>query len=104
LGSSPIMSATHLYENSSRHCMSQASKINQSSLSETDLPVTTDAPTQAGTYWFQAETMPRAVMVDVRMTDGELMVTWLTRPDESVANLKGHWRGPIRASSGPGSR
>jgi hypothetical protein len=40
-------------------------------------------------------------MVDVRMTDGELMVRWLTRPDEPVAKLKGWWRGPILPSSGP---
>jgi hypothetical protein len=84
--------------------MSQASKINQSFLSEADLPATTDAPTTPGVYWFQSESMFWAVMVEVRMTNGELMVWWLTRPDEPVANLKGHWRGPIAPSSGPGSR
>jgi hypothetical protein len=73
-------------------------------MNEAALPGTTDAPTQPGTYWFQSETMPRAVMVDVRLMNGELMVCWLTRPDEPVAKLKGHWRGPILPSSGPGSR
>jgi hypothetical protein len=43
-------------------------------------------------------------MVDVRMTNGELMVQWLTRPDEPVAKLKGWWCGPISPSSGPGNR
>ncbi len=43
-------------------------------------------------------------MVEVRVTNGELMVQWLTRPDEPVANLKGRWRGPIPPSMGPGSR
>jgi len=45
--------------------------------------------------------MSRAVMVDVRVTNGKPMVCWLTRPDESVAKLKGHWRGPILPSTGP---
>jgi hypothetical protein len=60
-------------------------------------------PTQPGVYWFQPETMPRALMVEVRMMNGQLMVWWPNQ-DEPVANLKGHWRGPIRPSSGPGSR
>lgn len=33
-------------------------------------------------------------MVEVRLTNGELTVWWLTRQDEPVAKLKGHWRGP----------
>jgi hypothetical protein len=84
--------------------MSQASKINQSSLSETDFLSSPESPTTPGAYWFQSETTSRAVMVDVRMTNGELMVWWLTREDEPVANLKGWWRGPISPSSEPGSR
>lgn len=59
-----------------------------------------ESPTTPGVYWIQSETMPRAVMVDVRMTNGELMVCWLTRQDEPVAKLKGHWRGPIPPSFG----
>jgi hypothetical protein len=84
--------------------MSPTAKLNQSFLSETDLRGSSESPTTSGVYWFQSETMPRAVMVDVRVTNGELMVQWLTREDEPVANLKGWWCGPIPPSSGPGSR
>jgi hypothetical protein len=84
--------------------MSQASTINQSSLSETDLRGSPESPTQPGTYWFQSESMFWAVMVEVRMTNGELMVWWPPKLDEPVANLKGRWRGPIPPSSEPGSR
>jgi hypothetical protein len=84
--------------------MSSESKGILSSQSEGNFRGTTEPPTTPGTYWFHSETMSRAVMVDVRVTDGESMVCWLTRPDEPVANLKGHWRGPIAPSSGPGSR
>jgi hypothetical protein len=84
--------------------MSSESKGNQSSQSEGNFRGTTDSPTKPGVYWFQSESMFWAVMVDVRMTNGELMVQWLTRPDEPVAKLKGHWRGPIPPSMGPGSR
>jgi hypothetical protein len=51
--------------------MSPTSKTNQSSLPEADLPGTTESPTTPGVYWFQSETMPRAVMVEVRLTNGE---------------------------------
>jgi hypothetical protein len=37
----------------------------------------------------------RALMVEVRVTDGQLTVWWPNQ-DEPVANLKGSWRGPIR--------
>jgi hypothetical protein len=76
-------------------------------MTEADLPGTTESPrgpTTPGTYWFRPEPMSRAVMVEVRVTNGELMVQWLTRQDEPVANLKGWWCGPIPPSSGPGSR
>ena len=46
--------------------------------------------------------MARALMVEVRVINGELTVWWPTQ-DEQVANLKGHWHGPIPPSSGPGS-
>ncbi len=42
-------------------------------------------------------------MVEVRETNGQLTVWWANQ-DELVTNLKGHWRGPIPPSSGPGSR
>jgi hypothetical protein len=83
--------------------MSPPSKINQSSPSETDLRGGSESPTQAGVYWFQPETMPRALMVDVRMTNGQLTVWWPNQ-DVPLTNLKGIWRGPIPTSSGPGSR
>ena len=56
--------------------MSPPSKINESS----------ESPTQSGVYWFHSETMSRALMVDVRMTNGQLMVWWPNQ-DEPVANL-----------------
>jgi hypothetical protein len=68
-----------------------------------ELNWTTEPPTQPGTYWFQRETTSRAIMVDVRVTNGQLTVWWPT-DDQPVANLKGHRRGPIPPSSGPGSR
>jgi hypothetical protein len=68
-----------------------------------ELNWTTEPPTKPGVYWFQPETMPRALMVDVHVRDGQLTVWW---PNETqqVAKLKGRWRGPIPPSSGPGSR
>jgi hypothetical protein len=47
------------------------------------------APTQPGIYWFKGNVAFYEVMADVRMTNGEWMVQWVTRPDEPVANLKG---------------
>jgi hypothetical protein len=63
---------------------------------------TTEPPTKPGTYWFNPEPPSRAIMVDVRVTDGELMVLW-PQIDQLVAKLKGQWRAPI-PPSGPGSR
>ena len=80
--------------------MSQASKINQSSLSEADLRNTTESPTKPGVYWFHSETASRPLMVEVRMTNGQLTVWWPNQ-NAPVANLKGRWRGPIPPSSGP---
>ena len=37
---------------------------------------TTELPTKPGTYWFNPEPPSRAIMEDVRVTDGELMVLW----------------------------
>ena len=62
-----------------------------------------EAPTKAGVYWFHSETTSREMLVEVRVTNGELTVWWPTE-DQPVTNLKGHWRGPVPPSSGPGSR
>ena len=66
-------------------------------------PESDATPTHPGWCWFQPETVSRALMVEVRMTNGTLTV-WLPNEDQPVAKLKGHWRGPIPPSSGPGSR
>ena len=66
------------------------------------LPESEAIPTQPGVYWFQPETTSRAMLVEVRMTNGTLTVWW-PNEDQPVAKLKGHWPGPIRSSSGPGS-
>jgi hypothetical protein len=84
--------------------MSSESKGNLSSQSEGNFRGTTDSPTTPGVYWFQSESMFWAVMVEVRLTNGELMVWWPPKLDEPVANLKGRWRGPILPSSGLGGR
>jgi hypothetical protein len=83
--------------------MSQASRINHSSTPEADLQDSPNSPTTPGVYWYQSESMFWAVKVEIRMTNGELMVWWLTRQDEPAAKLKGHWRGPIPPSAWPGS-
>ena len=82
--------------------MSPASKINQSSQSGTDLRGGPESPTKPGVYWLQSETTSRALMVDVRLKDGQLMVWWPNQ-DVPVENLKGRWRGSILPSSGPGN-
>ena len=66
-------------------------------------PESDATPTHPGWYWFQPETVSRALMVEERMTNGTLTVWW-PNEDRPVAKLKGHWRGPIPPSSGPGSR
>ena len=70
-------------------------------MTEEDRPGDNESPTQPGVYWFQSESMFWAIMVEVRLTNGELMVWWPPKQDEPVANLKGHWRGPLRSSTGP---
>jgi hypothetical protein len=64
---------------------------------------TSEPPTQPGAYWFQPETLPRALMGDVHARDGQLMVWWPNKA-QPVAKLKGRWRGPIPPSTGAGSR
>ena len=73
--------------------MSAASKINQPSLSEADLRGGPDSPTKPGVYWFHSETTSRALMVDVRVTNGELTVWWPNQ-DQPVTKLKGQWAAP----------
>ena len=69
------------------------------------IPWSTEPPTKPGTSWFKRERTSRALMMDDGETDGALTVTvqW-SNPDQPVANLNGHWRGPIPPSSGLGSR
>ena len=73
--------------------MSPRSKTNPSSLSEGNIQGGTESPTQPGVFWFQCEPMSRALMVEVRVTSGQLTVWWPNQA-EPVANLKGRWRGP----------
>ena len=56
--------------------MSIPSKRNSTSFSEADLRSGTESPTKPGVYWFQSETMARALMVEVRVMNGELTVWW----------------------------
>jgi hypothetical protein len=68
-----------------------------------ELSWTTEPPTKPGNYWFKREPASRAIMVDVRVTDGQLTVWWPNQ-DQPVAKVRAHWRGPIPPSTGPGSR
>jgi hypothetical protein len=54
--------------------MSIPSKSNSTSFSETDLASGTESLTKPGIYWFQNETTSRAMLVEVRVTNGELPV------------------------------
>ena len=81
-----------------KHDMAPHEKISPSHPQMQNAP-----PRQPGVYWFQSETMSRALMVDVRVTNGELTVWW-PNIDQPISKLKAHWRGPIPPSSGPGSR
>jgi hypothetical protein len=83
--------------------MSPQSKVNPSSPPEADLRGSPDSPTTPGVYWFQRETTSRAIMVEVRVTNGELMAWW-PNDDQPVTKLKGYWRGPIPPSTWPGNR
>ncbi len=66
------------------------------------LPESDATPTHPGWYWFQPETIARALSVEVRMTKGTLTVWWPTQ-DKPVGHLNGCWHGPISPLSfGPG--
>jgi hypothetical protein len=81
--------------------MSATSNLNTSSPPE--IQWSTEPPTKPGTYWFKREPTSRAIMVDVRVREGQLTVWWPNK-NQPVAKLKGRWRGPIPPSSGPGSQ
>ena len=66
-------------------------------------PQTTIFPTQPGTYWYQPVGLAHVLLVEVRLTEGELTVWWADRPI-TIAKLAGYWRGPIPPSTGSGSR
>ena len=51
-------------------------EINTPSQVAVDIPWSAEPPTKPGTYWFNPEPPSRAIMEDVRVTDGELMVLW----------------------------
>jgi len=86
-----------------KYDMSIPAKHNSASFSEADLGSGTEFPTKPGVYWFQSKTMARALMVEVRVMNGELTVWWFTQ-DKPVAKLTGCWHGPISPLSGPGSQ
>jgi hypothetical protein len=62
------------------------------------MPESDATPTHPGWYWFQPETAARALMVEVRLTDGQLTVWW-PNEDQPVGKLNGFWRGPMRRLS-----
>lgn len=64
--------------------MSIPSKSNSTSFAEADLASGTESPTKPGVCWFQNETPSRAMLVEVRVTNGELTVWWPTQ-EEPVA-------------------
>ena len=79
------------------------SKVNTPVPAAASIPWSIEPPTQPGTYWFRREPSSREILVDVRMTNGELTVWW-PDIDQPVAKLRAHWRGPIPPSTGVGSR
>ena len=67
------------------------------------LPLQTSIfPTQPGAYWYQPVGLALVLLVEVRLTEGELTVWWADRPI-AIAKLTGYWWGPIPPSTGPGS-
>jgi hypothetical protein len=92
-----------MYGGHLRYDMSIPSKNNSASFSAADLGRGAASPTKPGVYWFQSKTMARALIVEVRVMNGELTV-WGLIQDKPVADLTGCWHGPISPSSGPGSQ
>ena len=62
--------------------------------SHTHPRTTTTPPSRPGAYWFKDETLAGYVLVTVRRKNGEL-TAWLVDRDVPVADLNGHWAGPI---------
>ena len=65
-------------------------------------PQTTILPTQPGAYWYQPVGLAHVLLVEVRLTEGELTVWWADRPI-AITKLTGSWCGPIPHATGPGS-
>lgn len=61
-------------------------------------------PTEPGWYWWSDVRASRGIMVQVRLIDGRLKMQRFYRDGVPVADAKGYWRGPLRPSTGPGSR
>jgi len=75
----------------------------QQTLSGTDRnPLDHRAAQQPGAYWYKRDPPFRDIMVNVRVTDGELTVWW-PNSDQPVGNLKRHWRDPIPHQAGQGA-
>ena len=62
--------------------------------SRTDPRTTAASPTRPGAYWFKDETLSGYVLVNVSWKNGEL-TAWLVDRNVPVADLNGHWAGPI---------
>jgi len=61
------------------------------------------SPSRRGWYWWERDDQSSAIMVEVRLANGEL-TGWWTNLDTPVTKLRGSWRGPIPPSTGPASR
>lgn len=61
--------------------------------------MSTSAPTAPGWYWFQSATMPRPMMFEVKLIDGELRMMRYSE-GTPVADAWGSWRGPLGLSYG----
>jgi hypothetical protein len=62
---------------------STSNKFNPPSPVTADIQESTEPPTQPGAYWFQGEATSRALMVEVRMTNGQLTVWCPTKTNLS---------------------
>jgi len=61
-------------------------------------------PTEPGWYRWSDDRASRGIMVEVKLIDGQLKMQLYFRDNVPVADPKGYWRGPLRSSTGPGSR
>jgi hypothetical protein len=60
--------------------MSSTPQVNKPSPVASDIPWSSEPPTQPVTYWFKREPASRAVMMDVRETDAQFTL-WCPNPD-----------------------